>query len=300
MTQSFTSDGSGGFNFSIFAPPPPADALYRSEQSPDKGIGYPSCSRALARIPPNHNDANGYYELLGVKPWSPIAEIKSAIRRLLAKYHPDGAEPDLKMFMRIKEIASCLLNPIHKANYDSIPQGRKLIDSEVQAQMAEAGIEPEDPGIQQFARSPEDMGMKPDDPNAKPKQRELYWDYLATDHADLDLINAQEWYAYLLELTPIFRYDATIKVLMHDGKSSAFKKQGGIMLIPRVWEPSAALAFHMLVRHLGWPDATKPRYPIAEAVEPVFTVSYGSWSGTGINGGGGLLAVNHTDVTDSV
>lgn len=295
MTSSFTSDGTGGFTFSVFAPPPPVPEMYRSEE----GTGYPSCSRALAKIPPNFNDANGYYALLGVEPWSPMPEIKRALRKKLALHHPDGPEPDLKLFMRFKEIATVLTNPIHKANYDSIPRGRKLIDSVVLEQMEEQGIQADSPGVQQFAASPEDMGTD-SNTGRKVKPKERYWDYLATEHNELDLINAQEWYAYLLEVAPIFRFEATIKILLHDGRSSAFKKMGSIMLIPRGWEPSVLLAFAMMERHLGLPDYTKPRYNHGEEQEPAFTVTRPRWSGTGLNGGGGLLAVRTPNVTDAV
>lgn len=252
--------------------------LYRSRENGAAPL-YPSCSRALARIPRNTNDANGYYASLGLDPWASMSEIKTALRSKLACHHPDGPDPDLEKFMRFKEIHTVFTNPIHKANYDSIPPGRKLIDSEVQREMEEAGLTPESPGINPFETTPEDMG-RDSQTGRTVKPKEKYWDYLATDHNDMDLINAQEWYGYLLELAPMFRYDGTIKVLLHDGRASALKKQGGIMLIPRTWEPSADLTFHMLIRHIGWPDTSKPRYPVEEPGEaPVFQGNW-SWSMT--------------------
>ncbi len=253
---------------------PPQDSVYRSRE----GTGYPSCSRALAKIPRNTNDANGYYRALGVDPWAPIEEIKRALRKKLATHHPDGPEPDLTKFMRFKEIHTVLTNPIHKANYDSIPPGRKLIDSEVMRDMEEAGITPESPGINPFDATPEDMG-RDSKTGRTVTPTEKYWDYLATDHNEMDLINVQEWYAYLLDIAPMFRYDGTIKILLHDGKASALKKQGGIMLIPRSWEPSAALAFHMCIKHLGWPDTSKPLHPLDEPQSNVgFTVTRTSYT----------------------
>jgi curved DNA-binding protein CbpA len=279
----FTAEGSG-FSFSVFAPPQPvAPEVYRSAE----GIGYPSCSRALAKIPPNTNDANGYYETIGVEPWADEKTIKSAIRKLLAKFHPDGVAPDRDMFERIKEIASVLLNPITRANYNSIAQGRKLIDSQVMREMEERGIGEDDPGIDRFDRTAEDMDGKDVDKRGNRKRMMMY-DYLAVDHNELDLINANEWYGYFLQVAPMFQYEGIIAVLMHDGKSSAFKKMGSIMLVPRSWEPNIGRAFDMFYRHIGWPKL-KPRH-----AEQPFTVSHstyspGRYTGTGINGGGGLL-----------
>lgn len=258
MSAPFATTG-GGVGFSIFAPSeePPQPSVYRSQE----GTGYPSCSRALARIPPNVNDANGYYETLGIPPWSTEAEIKRALRTMMARVHPDhpdnqaaddaAREANLKAYMRLQEIAEVLLDPINRANYHSIPQGRKLIDSEVKAQMEEAGITADDPGVRDFATTPEDYQGKTPKGADRPRQR--FWDYLATNHADLDVITAQEWYAHFLAVAPIFRYESTIKVLLHDGNGSAWKKEGSIMLVPRTWEPTKAMAFAIFRRHVGWP-----------------------------------------------
>lgn len=289
-TQNFTTEGQG-FSFSIFAPPPQAvPSVYRSQE----GIGYPSCSRALARIPPNINDANDYYKTIGVDPWADEKTIKSAIRKHMANYHPDRDDSDAteeekvarrSFFERLKEIATVLLNPILRANYNSIPQGRKLIDSAVLKDMEDRGIGEDDPGVQKFARMPEDMDGKETDAKGKRKKAKM-WDYLATDHNEMDLVNANEWYGYLLDIAPMFQYDGVIKVLLHDGRVSAFKKQGSIMLIPREWEPNAGSALLMFAEHVGWPKLA-PRY--AEQPFSVRNTSYAGWTGTGLNGGGGLL-----------
>jgi len=294
MTSNFTMASGGGFTFSIFQQPtPPPPQVYRSNE----GVGYPSCSRALMKIPPNRNDANGYYKTLGLDPSATLAEIKKAGRRLLRENHPDTEPEDCteeqraarrKIFDRIKEILSVLTDPIHKMNYDSIQQGRKLIDSEVLAEMEEQGIAHNDPGIEKFANAPDgDPDHK--GPNRKERRRrakDKMWDYLATDHNEMDLVNVQEWYAYLLKVAPMVRFEGVIKVLMHDGKSSAFKPMGGILLVPRRWEPSLGLAMHMMLRHIGWPDTSKPRYPVPH-LDP--SPRFGPFFGTGVNGGGGLL-----------
>lgn len=297
---------SNGVAFSIFdrrnpSQPPPAPEVYRSQE----GVGYPSCSRMLALIPPNQNDANGYYALLGVDPWATEDEIKSALRRLKLKVHPDnpanvGAdqetmEANLRLFMRLQEVSEVLLDPIHRANYNSIPPGRKLIDSQVAAEMEDAGITGEDPGVQKFAVTPEDMGAA--DRKGRERSKERLWDYMATNHNELDLINAQEWYSHLIRLAPMFRYEGTIKVLLHDGRGSAWKKEGSIMLIPRTWEPDAALAFAMFRRHIGWPKfearyKERPQQPVGFVVN--------GWSGTGNSSSSGLLSVYPTHVTPTV
>lgn len=277
---------------------PPEPSVYRSHENGAMAL-YPSCNRALAKIPRNTNDANGYYKLIGVEPWAEMGEIKRALRKKLAHHHPDGPEPDVALFMRFKEIHTVLTNPVHKANYDSIPPGRKLIDSEIQQQMEDAGIAHDSPGIDKFATTPEDMG-RDSKTGRKVEPTERYWDYLATDHNELDLINAQEWYAYLLAIAPLFRYDGIIKVLMHDGKASALKKQGSIMLIPRVWEPSSALAFHMFVKHIGWPDTSKPLHPVEEPAEPAFTVTYTYQGSGGFSSTGTSLARFRSDVGEAM
>lgn len=294
MTGSFTTPN-GGVGFSIFTPPdaPPTPSVYRSQE----GTGYPSCSRALARIPPNMNDANGYYETLGLQPWATDAEIKRALRSMMARAHPDHPdnqgvdevtrELNLQVYMRLQEIAEVLLNPIHRANYNSIPKGRKLIDSQVKAEMEEAGIAGDDPGVQSFATTPEDYQGKT--PKGAERPRDRFWDYLATNHDEFDLINAQEWYAHFLGVAPIFRYQATIKVLLHDGSGSAWKKEGGIMLIPRTWEPSSAMAFAMFRRHLGWPKLTPHEEP---RVTTSWTQTYAG-DGRGFFGGTTTLTPGH-------
>lgn len=265
-----------GSIFDMARDEPPQPSVYRSQE----GTGFPSCSRALAKMPPNTNDPNGYYALIGVEPWADEPTIKRAIRTMMRRVHPDGSSPDRKLFDKLKDIMAVLLDPVRRANYNSIPEGRKLIDSEALEEIREMGIDQEAINVREF----EQQSDKDVDKAKRPKER--YWDYLAVNHDELDVINAQEWYAYLIRVAPMFRYEAAIRVLLHDGISTAFKKEGGIMLIPRKWEPSLALAFAMMRRHIGWPDVTKPRYDHRNR-EP-YTPKFG-WTGTGTNGGGGLL-----------
>jgi curved DNA-binding protein len=66
-----------------------------------------------------------YYAVLGVKPETPVEEIKKSYRKLARQYHPDVSKlPDAeKHFKEINEAWEVLQDPQKKAHYDQLRAG---------------------------------------------------------------------------------------------------------------------------------------------------------------------------------
>lgn len=77
-----------------------------------------------------HSDPNGYYRILELAPSTTItdAEIHSAYRRQVKKYHPDGSSPDVETFMRVQVAYEVLSNPELRAKYDSLRPTERWAD----------------------------------------------------------------------------------------------------------------------------------------------------------------------------
>ena len=208
--------------------------LVDSRKTKEGGLGYPSCNRALAKLPRNTNDTNGYYDILNIYPWATENEIRVAVRKKFKQYHPDGWGPDDHMFMRIKEIADVLLNPQLKAKYDSTPDDGVFTDSQILAMMEDAGIAPED--------ALEPLEFLLDFDNLDEEREENFWDFYSMDPRDDDLRIANEWYEHLVYVAPLFKYKRTIKVLLWDDDPEWYNGSA-IIAIPRRWKPSRANAF---------------------------------------------------------
>lgn len=199
--------------------------FYSSCESNYPGVGFPSCSRALARVPRNTHDPNGYYYELGLYPWSSDAEIKSALRAAFRKYHPDGSAPDEARFLRMQEISDALTDPVLKYKYDHTPADELFVDSEIRAAM-------DDVGISNAALIPFDV--EPD---------EIFFDYFSDDISPFDCLKAQYWYHNLVAVAPIFAYTKAIRVKLFDGAIPMWYPLSGMLAIPRDFEPSTKLAF---------------------------------------------------------
>mgnify|MGYP000849636869 FL=1 len=204
--------------------------FYSSKESDYPGVGYPSCSRVLARAARNTNDPNGYYEELGLYPWATDDEIRTALRTMFKRYHPDGTSPDEGKFMRFKEIGEVLLNPVNKKRYEATKSGELFIDSEIRQVIALEGI------------SLDEVATPFDD---EEEDREIFFDYFAADHMPWDMLQAQHWYEYLVAVAPMVGYTKTIRVMLHDGKPD-WLDRAGILMIPRGWKPNSANAFGLL------------------------------------------------------
>lgn len=202
--------------------------FYSSKESDYPGVGFPSCSRALSLVVRNTNDPNGYYEELGLYPWATDDEIKAALRLVFKRFHPDGTAPDEAKFMRFKEIGEVLLNPVSKKRYDDTKTGELFIDSEIREIISLEGI-----SLDEVASPFEDVTAE---------DREVFYDYFAADHSPWDMMLAQEWYEYLVDVAPMVGYSKAIRVMLHDGNPD-WMDRAGILMIPRTWKANSANAF---------------------------------------------------------
>ncbi len=205
--------------------------LYKSRN----GIGFPSCSRALVRVPRNTNDPGGYYAEIGVAPDATHNEIRRAVRRLYRIYHTDGSFPDADKFRRIKSIAEVLLNPTSRAKYDRTPKGERLLDA-VYAEELRQVLSPNE--IQALLQT------------IKPKSESRFFDYFSDSQDPGDVFVANEWYAQLVKVAPAVGYSGVIKVMLCQGEP-AWLEEGHILLVPRTWNPTSANAFALLNRFIS-------------------------------------------------
>jgi hypothetical protein len=233
--------------------------VYSSRSSDNPGIGYPSCSRDLCRLPPrrNYNDANNYYGFLGLPPSAPVAEIKTRIREYYRRYHTDGTEPDEELFDRTKMISETLLDPRRKVKYDDTPDDEVFLDKEwidklksdveFMRRMQERGFT----HPSQVFQSEEEEAKS--DPTSELFEGTGLPHYMGYDYFSLegddesfqsDLLSSAEWYHCLLQVAPIFSYKNPIKVLLHNG-DPGYIEGANIMMIPRSWPPNTATAFSL-------------------------------------------------------
>ena len=92
-----------------------------------RGVGFPSACRDLVPYerPVTWRDANGFYRILGVTPAASDDEIRRAGRCLLARYHPDGPEPDQDKFLIVEEAYRNLRDK--RDTYDHVPDGHVMV-----------------------------------------------------------------------------------------------------------------------------------------------------------------------------
>ncbi|WP_267716695.1 J domain-containing protein [Streptomyces sp. CoH17] len=162
-----------------------------------EGAGFPHSSRQLARIPPNRNDPNGYYRLLGVPPYASIPEIKKAYREWAKQYHPDAECPDEESFLQLTAIYEVLSDPVKKREYDSTPP-----DSIYISHWEESIIRQKHPSVTrgEFLTKRED-------------KTDLPWSYF--HDGELTEV-AQEWYPFLLEAMYWHGYQDVVRVWVGD------------------------------------------------------------------------------------
>lgn len=215
--------------------------VFDSRFSEAPGIGFPSCSTELCRLPRNHADPHGYYAEIGVDPWATEEEIKAAVRKLYLRYHPDtGTRPDAERLQRVNLIAEVLLDPESRDAYNRTPPGKRLLDKVYRSELSALDLSGMDPADLEEMLTPE-----PD-----PPPRAIHYDYLAVDHTSGDDRRAQWWYAALVEAAPVIGYRRRIKVLIHDGPAF-YHPDTTVMAIPRHWTPSPELAFALFTAVAG-------------------------------------------------
>lgn len=159
--------------------------------TPDHGVGFPSACRALVPLPPNQNDANGYYEFIGLPPSANQKTIRRRCRRLLAMYHPDGSDPDEYMFARVKRVYEVLCNDSQKALYDSLDNGRFMVD-EFSKESMEKG----------------ELKAVPDEP------RPIFFTYFSDSPDPGDRAAAEVWYELLLEAAHEAGHDSSFQLYL--------------------------------------------------------------------------------------
>ena len=237
-----------------------------SSRDHNPGVGYPSCQRGLARKAKSFRDNNGYYKHIGVLPTASKQEIRAKLATLYRRTHPDtGWAPDTEEFMYLREIAKVLLNDRRRERYDNLAPGEMWMDSRVKAKLREHendaiamgdGNPLDDPLIRGAFRrveaDPEVVEQFEDDGGAlrEDRQRAMNaeaakggYDYFAEHHrGHEDWSLAQQWYAHLVAVAPLFGYTRAVRVWLHD-KDNEWLDVGGIFKIKRAWEPSDANAF---------------------------------------------------------
>ena len=210
------------------------------------GVGYPSCNVELCRVPVNTADPHGYYAELGVEPWASAGRIRSAVRALYRRLHPDtGHRPDPERLQRVKLIAEVLLDPDSRERYNRTPPGRRVLDAVYRSELSRLDLSEVDPGEVQKLLSP-----------IPPDRRDPSYDYLAVDHQDHDAERCQRWYEALLAAAPVVGYRRRIRVLIHDGPAF-YSSESALMAVPRDWTPSVGLAFALFTAVAGLVPGTR-------------------------------------------
>lgn len=216
----------------------PSDRLYDSRENPG-GIGFPSCSRELALPLPNLRDPHGYYRSIGVSPSATHREIRSTVRRLLRKHHPDTGDGDTAKFQRVRLIGEVLLDETARAKYDHTPPGMRLMDAVYYQEILDANL---DPLTHEFIAD----SVRP--AHVIPRMQGRY-DFFAIDHTGGDSMLANMWYHHLIRAAGPCGYRTVLKVCLTDSHQSGWT--GSIMVVPRFWEPTPALA-EVLFRRAGF------------------------------------------------
>lgn len=208
--------------------------FFDSRLSDRPGAGYPSCNTQLCRLPRNSADPHGYYSEIGVDPWATEDEIKSAVRALYLRLHPDtGARPDPERLQRVKLVAEVLLDPDSRESYNRTPPGRRLLDKVYRAELSAMDLSEFKPEEVEEMLAPEPVPVP---------VTGRWYDYLAVDRQEGDMLLAQRWYGALTAAARVVGYRRRIKVLLHDGPPF-FHRDTAVMAVPRSWSPSPFVAF---------------------------------------------------------
>lgn len=222
--------------------------VFDSRLSARPGAGFPSCNTELCRVARNSADPHGYYAEIGVPPWATQDEIRSAVRSLYRRLHPDtGARPDPERLQRVKLIAEVLLDPDARHRYNRTPPGKRMLDAVYRSELSALDFSGMDPEEVEEMLSP--------DPEPEPAAGR-WFDYLAVDRQGGEMHLAQRWYAALVRAAPVVGYRRRIKVLIHDGPAF-YHPETAVMAIPRHWTPSTGVAFGLFTAVAGLIPGTR-------------------------------------------
>lgn len=194
------------------------------------------------RRAPNTADPHGYYREIGVRPDASERQIRSAVRDLFYRLHPDTGSGEVDRLARVKNVAEVLLNPASRELYNRTPPGRRLLDAVYAAELSR---------IEHLHGMSEEEVTQTLRPRPARTPIGTHYDYLADHHDDKDSHRAAAWYAALVTVAPLARYRRVVKVLLCDADEAGWIPAAAILVIPRRWEPSTALAFGVFVAVAG-------------------------------------------------
>jgi hypothetical protein len=82
--------------------------------------GFPSACREIDLLRRKGKDVLGFYAIVGLPPDATDEEIKSAFRKELRRFHPDGTEPDREKFEQVEAAYRTLTQD--RVNYDAMEE----------------------------------------------------------------------------------------------------------------------------------------------------------------------------------
>lgn len=87
------------------------------------GVGFPSCSKVLSKIPKGNRDNNGFYRMLGLLPWCSNQDIRKAYLVKIKEFHPDiyGQNDEFHKIQFAKNILTT-----KRVEYDSLGENQKF------------------------------------------------------------------------------------------------------------------------------------------------------------------------------
>jgi hypothetical protein len=165
-------------------------------------LGFPSSNRTLARIPPNKNDPNGYYEFLGVDPAASLEVIKAHYRAWARLWHPEGEAPDEENWLYLTHIYKILSNPETRKEYD------ETIGTYISAWEMKQAMDSTPDLIQGLHTEEEALEKKMQEERPEPIVGYSFW-CMDDIHYEEE---AQEWYPFVLEAMGLFKIDMPVQV----------------------------------------------------------------------------------------
>lgn len=124
-----------------------------------------------------------------------------------------------------------LCDPARKRAYDATTASELFIDEQMRERLEQSGV-------------PDSALVDLPEPTDPPPVS--HYDYFSRGQHPQDRELADRWYEALVATAPVVGYRRPIRVLLHDD-DPAWKERGGILLVPRSWQPSAATAFALFV-----------------------------------------------------
>ncbi len=162
------------------------------------GRGWLTSERSMVKYV-NQNDANGYYEALGISPRSGKEEIRAAYLKLAKRLHPDMFDGDEELFRFVSDVASVLLDSKAKMEYDSVGDGFLYLGRMESEELARRGM------LQKFQVGDRDQ--------------KDHWACL-TDRGFLPGRDTEAWIDFCWEVSPAVGYRGKIRVGVVEGGHS--------------------------------------------------------------------------------